>query len=162
MKLRACDQGQLHPFCKLGKLWQLGGLFFGSGEKTKLRTSRCWEGLGQEEKGMTEDEMAGWHCRLDGHEFGWTLGVGDGQGGLACCDSWGCKELDMTEWLNWLNWTERVLKGIRESKVRADVTLLLHPTHYFKTHNKNSMTHLWHHQLHHKVRNHETVSQRGK
>ena len=56
---------------------------------------------GQEEKGMTEDEMVGWHHRLDGHEFGWTPGVGDGQGGLACCDSWGCKELDMTEWLNW-------------------------------------------------------------
>ena len=56
---------------------------------------------GQEEKGTTEDEMAGWHYRLDGHEFGWTLGVGDGQGGLVCCDSWGCKELDTTEWLNW-------------------------------------------------------------
>ena len=47
---------------------------------------------GQEEKGTTEDEMAGWHHRLDGHEFGWTPGVGDGQGGLACCDSWGLKE----------------------------------------------------------------------
>ena len=47
---------------------------------------------GQEEKGITEDEMAGWHHWLDGHEFEWTLGVGDGQGGLACCDSWGCKE----------------------------------------------------------------------
>ena len=57
-----------------------------------------WE---QEEKGMTEDEMVGWHHRLNGHEFEWTLGVGDGQGGLACCGSWGCKELDMTEWLNW-------------------------------------------------------------
>ena len=56
---------------------------------------------GQEEKGMTEDEMAGWHHRLDGHEFEWTLGVGDGQGGLACCDSWGCRESDMTAWLNW-------------------------------------------------------------
>ena len=56
---------------------------------------------GQEEKGTTEDEMAGWHHRLDGHEFEWTPGVGDGQGGLACCDSWGRKELDMTEWLNW-------------------------------------------------------------
>ena len=55
---------------------------------------------GQEEKGMTEDEMAGWHHWLDGHEFGWTLRVGDGQGGLACCDSWGHKELDMTERLN--------------------------------------------------------------
>ena len=56
---------------------------------------------GQEEKGMTEDEMVGWHHRLDGHGFGWTLGVGGGQGGLACCDSWGCKESDMTERLNW-------------------------------------------------------------
>ena len=55
----------------------------------------------QEEKGTREDEMAGWHHWLDGHEFGWTLGVGDGQGGLVCCNSWGCKELDMTEWLNW-------------------------------------------------------------
>ena len=59
-----------------------------------------------EEKGTTEDEMAGWHHRLDGHEFGWTPGVGDGQGGLACYNSWGHKESDMTEWLNWteLNW----------------------------------------------------------
>ena len=56
---------------------------------------------GQEEKGMTEDEMAGWHHWLDGHESGWTLGVGDGPGGLACCDSWGRKELDTTEWLIW-------------------------------------------------------------
>ena len=56
---------------------------------------------GQEEKGMTEDEMVGWHHQLNGHEFGWTLGVGDGQGGLACCNSWGHKESDMTEWLNW-------------------------------------------------------------
>ena len=63
---------------------------------------------GQEEKGKTEDEMAGWHHWLDAHEFGWTPGAGDGQGGLACCDSWGHKESDMTEWLNWteLNWTE--------------------------------------------------------
>ena len=61
---------------------------------------------GQEEKGMTEEEMAGWHHQLDGHEFEWTLGVGDGQGGLVCCGSWGHKELDTTEWLNWteLNW----------------------------------------------------------
>ena len=56
---------------------------------------------GQEEKGTTEDEMAGWHHRLDGDESEWTLGVGDGQGGLACCDSWGRKELDTAERLNW-------------------------------------------------------------
>ena len=55
----------------------------------------------QEEKGMTEDEMARWHHWLDGRESEWTPGVGDGQGGLACCDSWGCKELDTTERLNW-------------------------------------------------------------
>ena len=54
---------------------------------------------GQEEKGMTEDEMAGWHYR--GREFEWTLGVGHGQGGLACCSSWGRKESDTTERLNW-------------------------------------------------------------
>ena len=56
---------------------------------------------GQEEKGMTEDEMAGGHHWLDGHEFGWIPGVGDGQVGLACCDSWGCRQSDTTEQLNW-------------------------------------------------------------
>ena len=56
---------------------------------------------GQEEKGMTEDEMAWWHHRLDGCKLEWTLGVSDGQGGLVCCDSWGRKESDTTEWLNW-------------------------------------------------------------
>ena len=61
---------------------------------------------GQEEKGTTEDEMAGWHHQLDGHEFEWTLGVCDGQGGLVCCNSWGCKESDTTERLNW---TELIL-----------------------------------------------------
>ena len=62
---------------------------------------------GQEEKGTTEDEMSGWHHGLEGHESEWTPGVGDGQGGLACCDSWGRKESDMTEQLNWteLNWS---------------------------------------------------------
>ena len=55
----------------------------------------------RQEKGMIEDEMVGWHHRLDGHEFEWTPGVGDGQGGLACCSPWGLKESDMTERLNW-------------------------------------------------------------
>ena len=49
---------------------------------------------------MTKDEMVGWHHCLNGHEFGWTPGVGDGQGGLACCGSWGRKELDTTERLH--------------------------------------------------------------
>ena len=56
---------------------------------------------GQEEKGTTEDEMAGWHHWLNGWESEWTPGVGDGQGGLVCCDSWYCKESDTTERLNW-------------------------------------------------------------
>ena len=56
---------------------------------------------GKEEKGTTEDEMVGWHHRHNGHGFGWTPGVGDGQGGLAYCGLWGHKESDTTEWLNW-------------------------------------------------------------
>ena len=64
----------------------------------------------QEKKGTTEDEMVGWHHWLDGHESPWTPGVGDGQGGLVCCDSWGRKESDTTEQLNWTklmhNWIE--------------------------------------------------------
>ena len=72
-------------------MWRVDSL-----EKTDA--GRDW---GQEEKGMTEDEMVGWHHQLNGGEFEWTPGVGDGQGGLACCDSWGRKESDMTERLNW-------------------------------------------------------------
>ena len=62
---------------------------------------------GQEEKGTTEDEMAGWHHGLDGRDSEWTPGVGDGQGGLVCCDSWGRKESDTTE-LNWIQWVVSV------------------------------------------------------
>ena len=54
-----------------------------------------------EEKGTTKDKMVGWHHRLNGHDFEKTLGVGDGQGGLACCSPWGHKETDTTEQLNW-------------------------------------------------------------
>ena len=61
---------------------------------------------GQEEKGKTEDEMVGWHHRPNGHGFGWTPGVGDGHGGLACCSSWGHKESDMTERLHWAELNE--------------------------------------------------------
>ena len=68
------------------------------------KDSNAGRDWGQEEKGTTEDEMAGWHHGLDGHEFEWTLGVGDGQGGLACCDSWGHRESDMTELLNYHIW----------------------------------------------------------
>ena len=68
-------------------------------------------------KGTTEDEMAGWHHRLDGREFEWNPGVGDRQGGLACCNSWGLKESDMTEQLNWT-----------ELNVCFHVTLSIHPS----------------------------------
>ena len=63
---------------------------------------------GQEEKGTTEDEMVGWHHWLNGHGFEWTPGVGDGQGGLACCSWWGCKESDTIEWLNWTELTRAI------------------------------------------------------
>ena len=56
---------------------------------------------GQVEKGTTEDEMVGWHHQLNEHGFGWIPGIGERQGGLACCGSWGHKESDTTEWLNW-------------------------------------------------------------
>ena len=81
---------------------------------------------GQEEKGMTEDEMAGWHHQLYGHEFKWTPGVGDGQGGLPCSDSWGHKESDTTEWLHWLNWREK-------SSAIIDFTILLNISNFSLT-----------------------------
>ena len=96
--------------------WRRSGDFFGRND-AKAETPLLWpphakswligkdsdagRDWWQEEKEMTEDEMAGWHHRLDGREFEWTLGDGDGQGGLACCNSWGHKESDTTEWLNW-------------------------------------------------------------
>ena len=64
---------------------------------------------GQEENGTTEDEMAGWHHWLDGRESEWAPGVGDGRGDLACCNSWGRKESDMTEWLNWAELTAVII-----------------------------------------------------
>ena len=71
---------------------------------------------GQEEKGTTEDEKVGWHHWHNGHGFGWTLGVGDGQRGLVHCGSWGHKELDVTERLNWLTFPlEEWLLSMRET-----------------------------------------------
>ena len=99
-----------------GKNWLIGKDF---------DAGRDW---GQEEKGTTENEMSGWHHWLDERESEWTPGAGDGQGGPACCDSWGCKESDMTERLNW---TE--LKGdqswvfIGRSDVEAESPILWPP-----------------------------------
>ena len=70
-------------------------------ELTHLKDPDAGKDWRQEEKGMTEDEMVGWHHWLNGHEFEQALGVGDGQGRLACCSTWGCKESDMTEQMNW-------------------------------------------------------------
>ena len=69
---------------------------------------------GQEKKGMTEDKMVGWHHWLNGHGSGWTPGVGDGQGGLACCSSWGHKESDTTEWLSWTKLM--IIKRVRQRR----------------------------------------------
>ena len=77
------------------KLQYFGHLMWWVDSLEKTDAGRDW---GQEEKGMTEDEMAGWHHQPNGCEFEWTPGVGDGQGG----SPWGHKESDTTEWLNWL------------------------------------------------------------
>ena len=64
---------------------------------TSFTTSYHWKRLKEEEKGRTEDEMVGWHHPLDGHDFELAPEVADGQGSLACCSPWGCKELDITD-----------------------------------------------------------------
>ena len=88
---------------KLPILWLLDGTNCLTGKDPD------WKDPGKDwrwkEKGTTEDEMVGWHHWLDGHEFEQTLGVGDGQGSLACCSPGGHKESDTTEWLNWC-WTQ--------------------------------------------------------
>ena len=97
-------QKEISPGCSLeGMMLKLKLQYFGylMWRADSLEDSDAGRDWGQEEKGMTEDEMAGWHHRIDGCEFEWTPRVGDGQGGLACCDSWGSKELDTTEQLNW-------------------------------------------------------------
>ena len=98
---------EISPGCSLeGRMLKLKLQYFGhlmrrvdSLEKTDA--GRDW---GQEEKGTTEDEMAGWHHRLDGHECEWTPGAGDGQGGLACCSPWGQRVGH--DWVTELNWTD--------------------------------------------------------
>ena len=82
----------------------------------------------QKEKGMTEDEMARWHHQLDGYEFEWTPGVGDGQGGLACCNSW-CRKLSETT--ERLNWTE--LNDIWERRQKQTFSWKYLSIHFFKS-----------------------------
>ena len=68
----------------------------------------------QEEKGMTEDGMVGWHHQLDGHELEQALGVDDGQGSLACCSPWGHKELDTAERINWTEYESKICSYVLE------------------------------------------------
>ena len=95
---------EISPGCSLEglmlklKLQYFGHLMWTVDSLEKTDAGRDW---GQEEKGTTEDEMVGWHHQLDAHEFGWTPGVGDGQGGLACCGSWNRNVSNTTKWLNW-------------------------------------------------------------
>ena len=78
-----------------------------------------------EEKGTTEDEMVGWHHRLNGHEFKQAPGVGDGQRSLACCSPRGLKESDMTEWVNWTDDQRKQMSDV------AFIYLILFPLNYF-------------------------------
>ena len=104
---------------------------------------------GQEEKGITEDEMAGWHHWLDGRESEWTPGVGDGQEGLTCCDSWGRKELDTTERLNWpdLTWTVNFDKVLLNLLAVSEQFSLTWERSRIQTHVSKSS--LFSHQEHH-------------
>jgi len=83
---------------------------------------------GQEEKGTTEDEMAGWHHRLDGRASEWTPGVGDGQGGLACCDSWGLQRVGH-DWATELNWVNRAQPPSYTTGELPDEQRSKHPVH---------------------------------
>ena len=125
---------KISPGCSLeGLMLKLKLQYFGHlmGRTDIWKDPDAGRNLGQEEKGMTEDETAGWHHRLDAHEFEWTPGVGDGQGGLACCNSWGRKESDMTERLNWTDWLLGEAKvackhicGCKEKEMATDSSIL--------------------------------------
>ena len=110
------------------KLQYFGHLMRRVDSLEKTDAGRDW---GQEEKGTTEDEMAGWHHRLDGHEFEWTLGDGDGQGGLACCDAWGGKEVDSTVQLNWTE-MNKFLSG-PQALPTTTISLILPYTFWFNS-----------------------------
>ena len=104
----------------------------------KTDAGRDW---GQEEKGTTEDEMAGWHHRLDELESEWTLAVGDGQGGLACCDSWGRKESDTTERLYWTELPLFYVSSLYDTQYIRRPQILKSSGHWYTfSRNKNYFT----------------------
>ena len=95
---------EMSPGCSLeGLMLKMKLQYFGHlmRKLTHLKRPWWWERSRAGGEGDDRDEMVGWHHWLNGHRFGWALGVGDGQGGLACCSPWGCQELDMTEQMNW-------------------------------------------------------------
>ena len=104
-----CNLKEISPGCSLQDVEAEAPTLWSPDAKSWLiwKDPDAGKDWGQEEKGTTEDEMVGWHHRLNGDGFRGTPRVGDGQGGLACCGSWGCKGSDMTELLNWteLIWT---------------------------------------------------------
>ena len=111
---------QISPGCSLeGLMLKLKLQYFDhlpDGESWLIwKDSNAGKYWGQEEKGAKEEEMVGWHHRHNGHGFGWTPGVGDGQGGLACCGSWGRKESDTTEQLNWTEWNYLIRRSRKDS-----------------------------------------------
>ena len=97
----------------------------------------------QEEKGLTEDEMVGWHHRLDGHGFVKALGVGDGQGSLACCSPWGQKESDMTEWLNWTLGQHCLPRCDSRKSNPKELTLSIHKVVHTGIFQRSWMNKLW-------------------
>ena len=98
------DYKEIQPFHPKGdQSWVFIGRTDVEAETPVLWPPDAEKDWGQQEKGMTGDEMVGRHHWLNGHEFWWTPGVDDGQGGLVCCGSWGCKESDKTKQLNWMN-----------------------------------------------------------
>ena len=110
---------EISPGCSLeGMMLQLKLQYFGHimWRVDSLEKTLMLGGIGgRRRRGRTtEDWMAGWHHWLDERESEWTLGVGDGQGALACCNSWGCKESDTTEWLNWTELKEKKSKYISQ------------------------------------------------
>ena len=92
--------------------WSSNSLATWCEELTHWERPWCWERLKAGREGMTEDEVVGWHHQLDGHEFEQAPGVGDGHGSLVYHNPWGCKESDMTEWLNWTEFPWQTLSPL--------------------------------------------------